>query len=378
MRDADRVWVEGFLNSVLSSWREHADTPDGLFNPYLNREWQHDDDGTRTLVSQCRLIYNFARAYEHYGDPVYADLALRGIDALIESFQKTGQQGWVWACNGDGSLADDTYDAYGHAFVILALSTAAAALQDTDFRDLALQTWEFGQLRFRDKHGGLIWHISPDGQILDAVRSQNPMMHTFESLLVLAPQEPSGRVRQDAWQIWQFIQARLLGEGNLPEWYDPDWRPLASGPQAVSDVGHAFEWAWLLSEAQDLFPDEDLITSGRQFLAYGMRTGYDYEAGGIFSPVDHNGVLHDFRKGWWEQCEAIRTMQRYVTRHGADEIAAPLRQSLEFVAQFYVDHDYGGWYEGPVVDGQTLSLTKGTPWKLDYHVVNMCRELVAG
>ncbi|HET7092835.1 MAG TPA: AGE family epimerase/isomerase, partial [Thermomicrobiales bacterium] len=178
--------------------------------------------------------------------------------------------------------------------------------------------------------------------------------------------------------IWAFLRARMLGPGRLPEWYEPDWRPVAAGPRAVIDAGHAFEWAFLLSEAQPLFPDDDLLEPGRQFLAFGMRHGYDPADGGIVSPVDYDGRPRDGRKGWWEQCEAIRAMRRYVARHDAAEIAAPLDRSLAFVRRNYVDDEFGGWYEGPFGTADAPSLAKGNAWKLDYHVVNMCRELLAG
>ncbi len=80
----------------------------------------------------------------------------------------------------------------------------------------------------------------------------------------------------------------------------------------------------------------------------------------------------------WEQCEAIRAMQRYVTRHGADELAEPLHHSIAFVRRHYVDEVYGGWYEHPPGIGSEPSLAKGNAYKLDYHVVNLCRELLAG
>ncbi len=377
MRDSEQAWVEDFLHRVLALWRQHADTPNGLFDPYLDRQWRHHIDGPRTLVSQCRLIYNFSRAYQRSGDQTYAELAHRGIAALIQFFRGPHAEGWVWACRGDGDVADDTNNAYGHAFVILALATAATVFQDARYRDLALQTWAFMQRRFRDDHGGLIWNVSRDGQILDDVRSQNPLMHTFEALLVLAPLDESGGARQDAAAIWRFLQARMLAPGCLPEWYDADWRPLAAGERALVDVGHAFEWAFLLSEAQALFPDDDLIAPARQFLEFGMRHGYDPAAGGIFSPVDYDGRLLGRRKGWWEQCEAIRAMRRHVARHGATEIVQPLRQSIAFVRLHFVDDEYGGWYLNPPVAGGEPSLEKGNPYKLDYHVLNMCLELLA-
>ena len=68
MHDPDHAWVDDFLDRLLALWRQHADTPTGLFNPYLDRQWRHHVDGPRTLVTQCRLIYNFARAFERSGD----------------------------------------------------------------------------------------------------------------------------------------------------------------------------------------------------------------------------------------------------------------------------------------------------------------------
>ncbi len=55
----------------------------------------------------------------------------------------------------------------------------------------------------------------------------------------------------------------------------------------------------------------------------------------------------------------------------------PLRRSIVFVRRHYVDATYGGWYENPPGMGGQSSLDKGNAYKLDYHVVNMCRELLS-
>ncbi len=376
MGERDRAWAGELLDGVLAAWRTHADTPSGLFDPYLDREWRRAGDGPRTLVSQCRLIYTFSRAFERDRDPAWAGLAHRGIEALVRSFRDPAGEGWAWACDADGARIDDTRDAYGHAFVVLALATAASAFGDDRYLDLALETWAYAKRALSDRHGGLVWHVAPDGTSPDDVRSQNPLMHSFEALLALAPLDDSGAIRRDAFGIWAFLRARMLGPGCLPEWYDADWRPLTDGPRGETvDIGHAFEWAFLLSEAQALFPDEDLLEPGRQFLAYGIRLGLDAD-GGVLSPADFAGNPRDGRKGWWEQCEAIRAMARYVDRHAADDVAEPLERCVAFSRRTYIDDEFGGWYEGPFGAGQEPSLAKGNAWKLDYHVVNMCRELL--
>lgn len=376
VQQVDQAWWQSYLDRLMALWQQHADAPNGIFDPFLDREWRHHRDGPRTLVSQCRLIYTFSRAHQWSGNPAYGDLARRGIAALQEHFGTPEPGGWVWACDGDGRVQDDTFNAYGHAFVILAYASAATVFREDAYRDQALLTWQFMQQRLQDEHGGLIWHVSPDGQALDDDRSQNPLMHSFEALLALAPLDDSGVARDGAMEIWRFLQARMLAPGCLLEWFDPKWQPLATGDKAVVEIGHAYEWAYLLSDAHAIFPEDDLLTFGRQFLDYGIRYGYDSARGGVFSQADDDGKVLGQRKGWWEQCEAIRAMQRYVVRHGAAEIAEPLRQSIDFVRLNFVDDEFGGWYFNPPAAGGEPSLDKGNEWKLDYHVVNMCRELV--
>ena len=377
MERIDIRWVEPFLDQTMALWRAKADTPSGIFNPYFDREWRHRADGPRTLVSQCRLIFNFVKTFERTGDPAFAELARRGIAALEQFFRDPAGRGWIWSVNGDGTVADDVHNAYGHAFVMLALGTAATVFQNERYRDVTLVTWEFMKERFQDRHGGLVWYIERDGTVRDRSYSQNPMMHTFESLLVLAPLDPSGAVRGDLQRIAAFLQARMLGPGQLPEWYDADWRPVASGDLALIDVGHAFEWAWLYSEAAALFDEEAWLVPARECLTYGMLHGHDPADGGIISPVKYDGQPPALRKAWWEQCEAIRAMSRHLTRHGATELTAPLAQTLGFIQEHYIDHEHGGFYLNPPGMGGTPSLDKGNPFKLDYHVLNMCHELMA-
>ena len=125
MHDSEHAWVDDFLDQVLALWRQHSDTPTGLFDPYLDRQWRHHVDGPRTLVTQCRLIYNFARAFERNGDQAYRRTFAAWYRRPDPVLRNADEQGWLWACRADGSVADDTLDAYGHAFVILALATAA-------------------------------------------------------------------------------------------------------------------------------------------------------------------------------------------------------------------------------------------------------------
>ena len=71
-------------------------------------------------------------------------------------------------------------------------------------------------------------------------------------------------------------------------------------------------------------------------------------------------------------------MHRYATRHGARDLDAPLRQTIAFVRRHFIDMAHGGWYERPPGLGGEPSTAKGHAYKLDYHVVNLCLELLDG
>ena len=237
----DRRWAKELLDTVFVRWSESAATPNGIFDPYLDRNWSHHTDGPRTLVSQCRLIYNFACAYEMTGEATYRNLMAQGIAALERFFRsnENGRRGWIWACDGDGSVVSDVYDTYGHAFVILAFSTAASVDSNAEYRALAAETWQFVDSFLRDDQDGFVWHVDSQGVAIDNVRSQNPLMHMFEALLALHSIDPGIGAEHDALRIWDFLQSKMPAPACLPGCFDEVWVPIASCPQALVEVGHA-------------------------------------------------------------------------------------------------------------------------------------------
>lgn len=106
-----------------------------------------------------------------------------------------------------------------------------------------------------------------------------------------------------------------------------------------------------------------------------MALGFDYSAGGTFSPAKANGELINQQKGWWEQCEAIRALTHFYLRQRRNDLNGPLQKTLEFVKASFIDAEYG--LVSNVVAGVTAqAMEKGNEWKVDYHVVGMCMEAI--
>lgn len=365
------------MEKILPLWRR-AITDTGYFACHFDYAWRRIDRGFGTLVSQSRLIYNFAQGYALTGDPALREAVDAGARFLVENFWDAEYGGWIKACSPTGAIVDDGKDCYGHAFALFGLAHAYATTDNPRYRAALQETWAVLTARFRDPQGGYRYFMSRDFRQTDPLRSQNPLMHLFEALLAAGDIAGLRAFHQEAVGLAEFVLQRLVqaNAGVLPEVYSPTWRPLPAARGGRIDIGHAFEWAFLLSDAAARGLSDTYPHAAENFLAYGMRLGYDRAQGGIFSPVAPDGSRISRRKGWWEQCETIRALLRFVDRHARADLWEPLQQTLAFVQNEFLDHEHGGWYMSREPGVSPAAQPKGNEVKLDYHVVGMCMEAI--
>jgi mannobiose 2-epimerase len=205
---------------------------------------------------------------------------------------------------------------------------------------------------------------------------QNPMMHLFEALLALHDATGSKDVFRDAQAHADTIFSRLYDqrEGRLPEYYERDWKPSPPERRGYLELAHQLEWAFLLSHAVEKgFPKRYLEIGGR-LLDYGMKVGYDKEAGGVFSRGDYQGNAMRGAKGWWEQCETLRALMHYAALRGRKDLWPAFDQTLQFAKQTLIDAEYGGWFYSYDPSGARRRTAKGSVWQAGYHVSGMYSE----
>ncbi len=301
-----------------------------------------------------------------------------GTRFLVEKFWDAEHGGWVKACAPDGMVVDDSKDCYGHAFVVFGLAHALHVIDEPRYREALADTWQILSTRFRDADGGYRYLMSRDFTYTDPLRSQNPLMHLFEALLAAGDVPGLHALHREAATLADFILQRLVQGPDrvLPEVYDPAWQPLPPEQGGRIDVGHAFEWAYLFSAAAERGLSPSFRAEAEHFLNTGLRLGFDAAEGGIFSPVAPDGTLLTERKGWWEQCETLRALLRLADLHARNDLLAPLRQTLAFVQDQFLDPAHGGWYASRQPGVSPSLQPKGNEVKLDYHVVGMCMEAI--
>jgi sulfoquinovose isomerase len=289
----------------------------------------------------------------------------------------------------DGQVLDTHKNGYGHAFTLFGLAHSYKCTGDPALQAAMYDTWEVLQTHFRDQHGGYLWRMTAEFESAEPTRSQNPTMHLFEALLTAATVGGAADLFEHARAVGEFVLHKLVraNDRRLPEVYDADWTELPfddGGPQARMtqtsggrlDIGHAFEWAFLTSYAAELGFPAHYRNYANSFMTYGLAVGLDWEVGGIYSPSTPTGQLMNQRKGWWEQCEAIRALVNFVVLHQRNDLLEPLQKMISFMQTTMLDPEYGGWYPNVGPGYTPTELEKGNEWKLDYHVVGMCMEAI--
>lgn len=375
----DAEWFRrSFVEDNAAHWLAAAPTENGFFRTSLDRQWRPAKKQMATLVSQSRLLFVFAAGYDATGDPAYLEAARKGAAFLVDNFRDEEFGGWFWSVSPEGKLLDENKNSYGHAFVIFGLSHAGRVTGEKRFAEAALSCWADMKKHLAWPGGGIKPATNRDFSEVRGGNTQNPMMHLFEALLALHDATGSQQVYDDALGLADFIFGRLFqaGGGYLPERYDAEWRPLPVDNGGYIDLGHQFEWAFLLSRAAEKGFPKRYLEIGNRLLDYGMKAAYDGEAGGIFSAGDYAGSVIRPAKGWWQQCELLRALMHYAAARGREDLWPAFAESLAFVKANFMDAEYGGWYgsASPGRAPRARAANKGSNWKVGYHAAGMYAE----
>ena len=375
-RHIDREWFRKTLAEETAHWRQAALRPNGFFAVSLDRQWQPVGSQNGTLVSQGRQIYVMAAGYELTRDPAYLEAVKKGADFLLQYFRDPECGLFFSGVTPEGKAVDESKDTYGLAFTIFALSHAARVTKDRRYSDAALETWAQMKEHLRDETG--LFKPKTDRNYTRVIgqNTQNPMMHLFEALLALHDATGSKQVFQDAEAHANNIFTRLFDEreGRLPEMYERDWKPSPPENRGYFELAHQMEWAFLLSHAVEKGFPKRYLEIGERLLSYGMKAGYDKEAGGIFSRGDYQGNATRAPKGWWEQCETLRALMHYASLRGRKDLWPAFDQTLAFARKNLIDAEYGGWFYSYDPTGERRRTGKGSVWQAGYHVSGMYAE----
>ncbi|MCD4549805.1 AGE family epimerase/isomerase [Schaalia sp. lx-260] len=346
----------------------------------------------------ARMTHVFALA-SLCGIAGMSEFAEHGIRSLTTAFRDHENGGWFSAVehgideNGHGHyVGDGRKEAYAHAFVILAASSALTAgiegarqLLEDALADQDTHWWE-------PEHGRVCESWDKEYTQKEAYRGLNSNMHTVEAYLAAyhATGERLWLDRARAITRWAADLCAQWG-ARLPEHFDSKWAVQTDfnkenphdpfRPYGVTP-GHACEWARLmlhvrgaLRENGDEIPDWTLEAPHALF-SRAAEEGWDSKHGGFVYTTDFDGQPVVTERMHWVLCEALsaamvlgRELHVVGRTQDAEEVSDFFASWLAWADQ-YLREDIGRWVHEVNENGDVSTTTwDGKPDV--YHVAQM-------
>jgi len=295
--------------------------------------------GFRRLRVVARQIVVFSAAHRH-GVPGAADAVRIGL-RFLDEHAAHADGGYAWRFDLDHRVIDATRDLYDHAFVLLALSSAASVLPAAQLRPRAeaLLTWIIQA--FAHTSGGFVESLPPA-----LPRRQNPHMHLLEACLA-AHEAFGGSLFVHVGQtLVELFQDRIFDRsaGAIPEFFDEAWNPDRSSGVFLVEPGHHCEWVWLLDWYQRLTG----VQAGLQSIAIRLMDFVDRYGvgphGHLVDVLGSDGSVIEGAARLWPQTEWLRAEYLRANPH-------PLMQAMASRSLAALLRPDGLWHERCSADG---------------------------
>ena len=376
-----RLWLLRQTEALLAFHGRHAIDPRGGFHGLdtIGHPLPGPEFG-RQLHGTCRTVHCFAIAHL-MGWPGADALVDHGMAFLWHGHRDAAHGGYFWAMGEDGP-SDDTKQAYGHAFVLLAAASAKVAGHPDADRLLADISTVLDTRFWEEGHGAVAEQFTRDWRAYDTYRGQNCNMHLTEALMAAFEATGETLYLRRAERIADLIIRRHAAAANwaVLEHFTADWQP---DPGYVSTnqmfrpegttPGHSLEWTRLLLQLWELGGRRlDWIPAAAKALFdRAAADGWDAARGGFHYTLDWDGKPQIADRYWWPCCEGIGAAAFLNAIDGDIRYEGWYRRVWNFTARHLIDHANGGWH--PQLDGEnrpTADLFTGKPDL--YHALQAC------
>ncbi|KQV28379.1 mannose-6-phosphate isomerase [Rhizobium sp. Root1203] len=381
-RSYHRNWLLGQANALFDFFQHDSINPKGGF-------YDLDDTGKPLdAEGQVRGVHIAARAVHCFsigallGRPGAADVVDHGMQYIWNHHRDKKNGGYFWSLKNDGPV-DSTKQGYGHAFVLLAGSSAKTIghpLADAMIADVT----EVLNARFWEpRHGAIAEEFNADWSLIDGgtYRGQNSNMHLTEALMAAFEATGDKAYLDKAESIADLVIRRAAGsvDWRVAEHFSSEWildksyrgnemfRPSGTTP------GHWLEWARLLLQLWSLGGKKHawMPDAAKALFAQSMLLGWDADKGGFFYTLDWEDAPAKRDKLWWPASEGAAAAH-YLNEHlPSDYHEESYRKIWSVIERCFIDHKNGGWHEElteDLVPAHTIFPGKGDI----YHALQAC------
>lgn len=373
-----RRWLAREADDLLRLFEAESLDPDGGFFALDAEGRALRDAPLREIHATARMVHCYAIA-ALMGRPGAMEIVDHGMRFLWERHRQPGG-GYAWGVTAS-ETPDPRLTGYGHAFVLLAASSAEMA-GHPQARRMIDDVTEVLRARFWEEAPGAIREgFDADWTETEAYRGQNCNMHLTEALMAAHEATGDARHLEMAERIADLIVNRRARENGwrLAEHFHPDWsvnheyegdpmfRPAGLTP------GHGFEWARLLVQLYE--------TGGRRLgwapeaaralFDRAAADGWDEARGGLYYTLGWDDRPAIAERYWWPICEAIGAAHALATLQEDAVLESWYRRFWDFAATRLIDRDHGGWH--PQIDAEGRPSSDPFFGKPDiYHALQAC------
>ena len=353
--DADHhAWLASESTRLLD-FHAAASDPQGGFG-WLDTDGAIMAGRPAELWITTRMVHSYSLGVL-LGRPGSGALVHHGLGALRGMFHDDEYGGWFWRAYPDRP-ADDRKQAYGHAFVLLAASSAKQAGFAVD--DLLSEALDVITSKLADPGTSLfVEGYDRRFEVDEEYRGQNANMHLVEAFMAAAEATRDPTLLEPAVGIAERIIDTFARdvEWRVPEHFTTDWRPdPAFNHDRPRDLlrpygatpGHWLEWARLLLQLQALVgrPSRTawMSDAAQELFDAATTQGWDTRRTGLIYTVDWDGSPCVSDRFHWGAAEAIGAAA-YLFRTTHDERYADwYRVFWKHTAEYLIDRARGGWH----------------------------------
>jgi mannose/cellobiose epimerase-like protein (N-acyl-D-glucosamine 2-epimerase family) len=349
----------GELNNIaLARWvpvwtKAFTDTAHGGFHERLGAGFRPVDMGYKRLLTQCRMLFVHGLA---------SLPCTEGFDFLVRNHRVPETGGWRFSVTPEGNPKDNTYDLYGHAFVLLAMGFHYKATGETRALDHARETLAFLGKNFRTHERGFAEALGEDLRPLQKIRTQDPHMHLMEAALFLHDITGDPPWLAAADEMYALFRDFFFDHitGTLAEFFSDD---LSRHPEkgCLLKTGHHYEWIWLLDKYARFRPGTREEARGFMTAMYDWaeKNGRDTVHGGYYDWMDtRNAQPTETTKRIWHATEALKA-------HAVMGNAAQLSTTVKLLRRYVADG--GNWTE--IMNSDLTPQTDFMPGTTPYHIL---------
>lgn len=354
------------IEHSLPLWSgEGWDRKAGGFVERLDSQGRPDRAAPRRVRVQARQVYCFAKAAQIGWYPEGREIALNGLEYLLQKAKSPdGQPGFVHILGPDGAVLNPLRDTYDHAFVLLALTSAYRLDRDSQIRAEIDSLTTFLDTKLRSPHGGFL-----EGWPASMPRRQNPHMHLFEAFIAAYDATHDASFQNRAGDLFALFGSKFYNKQKhfLGEYFEEDWSKIEP---VIVEPGHQAEWVWLLKgfERITACPTEQYRS---ELLVSALRYRDD-STGCLIDEGNADFNIKSHLRRCWPQTEIAKA---WIAQAEAGESGAAdeARAALVRLDRHYLQHPVvGGWYDQFDRDGRSVVDT--IPASSFYHILTAIAE----